>query len=221
LFLGFSFFLIAGSCEAGILDRCRDFLSSLVGGSIASTDQREPKTLQPEEITRLIERILETPTAGVSLVGISDASVTEVVDMTRKRLNKKGFRVVEVVGNAPSPSENIRGLYDRLVEAFPHAASPGKDLSNENETLLDALGKILDAEEAGITEQTPLVIFVSDLRSTVPSFNEFTSWLRALHNSRVLNAKFDRVHIVIVSRQSSSEWGAAQGGFNVGEHILP
>jgi hypothetical protein len=201
----------------GLWERCRRII-----GLVNEHEDRPAtsllKTLEPNEISQWVSKIISTPgTVALDLSQVSVDSAHHLVESLRNQLAERRTPFVEAAASRSNTRVQLEELFHALQARFPEVGMVEDSRKSGVMNVSTAIQKIVELKSLGISENNPLVLFISDFSSATLQYNDFSSYLRSIHNGEIARL----VRIIMVSRQPINEWGASQGGFNVGTHFHP
>lgn len=178
-------------------------------------------TLQADQAQKIVDKV-EASRGGdlvaISFQDISNESIEFVERMIQAQLELPGSQpYVRFSARSTNVEERNKGLHSLLKIAFPDVVKDYDARHTGNVNLSEAFEDIAAIPE--FNEQNPATIFITDFVPTSETFEPFSSLIRALYNQRAMNDDLYNLRFIMTSRYPTYEWGSAQGGMNVGEHV--
>lgn len=204
--------------------------SPLATGSAATSSSSASKaSLTSEQIGTFaaeLKNVLPNAncrTVCISTSGLSTESTVAVGSAVEATVASMAQRVVTIGGASTDDEVRWLAFYNALHQAFPEANLPVMNQSPSvswGQVIQRALKSIHDA--GGFSKEQPLTLVVKNFVPHAKQFESLSSWIRAYAQSSSRGDEASKgVRFVITSETPIYNWGSAQGGFNIGEHIIP
>lgn len=194
----------------------------LKGTRIKSEEPKPKLSLNHEQVHSMAEKIFDSGNDSTIAIDLSKLDVDSKIQIHEKikdRLATAFKEVIEFSADSTNVPQRDETFFKTLKYRFPKLVGNFDREIDSTVNISHAIEDIL--EKGNYSEANPLVLYIHDFVPTSEKFEPFSGTLRSWSNDRARKKKFKSLKIIITSGFSISEWGSAQGGFNLGTHINP